>query len=80
LWADSTRLWASAGQRSLESGRILLVGHDASGCQTLKNLVLPGIQHFTILSDVLATPADVGTNFFLESSSVGKPIALEEVR
>lgn len=35
-------LWASAGQRSLESARILLVGHDAVGCQALKNLVLPG--------------------------------------
>lgn len=86
------RLWASAGQRSLESARILLVGHDATGCQTLKNLVLPGgegggcylltagIQHFTILSDATTTPADVGTNFFLEPSSVGKPIAQEEVR
>ncbi|KAL7419270.1 hypothetical protein Q5752_006107 [Cryptotrichosporon argae] len=73
------RLWASAGQRSLESARILLVGHDASGCQTLKNLILPGIAHFAILSDTSTTMADVGSNFFLHPSSVGKPIAAEEV-
>ncbi len=35
-------LWASAGQRSLEQARVLLVGCDATGCQALKNLVLPG--------------------------------------
>ncbi|RSH77611.1 uncharacterized protein EHS24_003171 [Apiotrichum porosum] len=74
------RLWASTGQRSLESARILLIGDDASGCQTLKNLVLPGIQHFSILSDRNTTPTDVATNFFLEASSVSKSIALEEVR
>ncbi|KAL1413018.1 hypothetical protein Q8F55_000767 [Vanrija albida] len=74
------RLWASAGQRSLESARILLIGHDATGCQSLKNLVLPGIQHFTILSDAITAPADVASNFFLEPSSIGKPIAEEEVR
>lgn len=37
------RLWASAGQRSLENARVLLVGADAVGCQALKNLVLPGM-------------------------------------
>ncbi|BEJ17648.1 hypothetical protein CspHIS471_0610490 [Cutaneotrichosporon sp. HIS471] len=74
------RLWASAGQRSLESARILLVGHDAVGCQAIKNLVLPGIQHFTILSDATTAAADVASNFFLEPASIGHPIAKEEVR
>ncbi|BEI88551.1 uncharacterized protein CcaverHIS019_0112690 [Cutaneotrichosporon cavernicola] len=74
------RLWASAGQRSLESARILLVGHDAVGCQAIKNLVLPGIQHFTILSDATTAATDVASNFFLEPTSIGHPIAKEEVR
>jgi molybdopterin/thiamine biosynthesis adenylyltransferase len=38
----TNKLWASAGQRSLETARILLIGSDATGCQALKNLVLPG--------------------------------------
>ncbi|WVF70271.1 hypothetical protein IAT40_005060 [Kwoniella sp. CBS 6097] len=74
------RLWASAGQRSLESARVLLVGCDATGCQALKNLVLPGISHFTILSPNFTTPQDVATNFFLHPDSVGQPIADQSVR
>ncbi|WVR06064.1 hypothetical protein IAU60_003092 [Kwoniella sp. DSM 27419] len=74
------RLWASAGQRSLESARVLLVGADATGCQALKNLVLPGISHFTILSPKLTTPRDVATNFFLHPNSIGQAIAPETVR
>ncbi|WRT64346.1 uncharacterized protein IL334_001278 [Kwoniella shivajii] len=74
------RLWASAGQRSLESARVLLVGSDATGCQALKNLVLPGISQFTILSPNLTTSQDVATNFFLHPDSVGFPIAEESVK
>ncbi|WVQ61992.1 uncharacterized protein L199_000125 [Kwoniella botswanensis] len=74
------RLWASAGQRSLESARVLLVGCDATGCQALKNLVLPGISHFTILSPDLTTSQDVATNFFLHPDSVGSPIAEQSVK
>nr|XP_019015140.1 amyloid beta protein binding protein 1 [Kwoniella pini CBS 10737]OCF53921.1 amyloid beta protein binding protein 1 [Kwoniella pini CBS 10737] len=74
------RLWASAGQRSLESARVLLVGCDATGCQALKNLVLPGISHFTILSPNLTTSQDVATNFFLHPDSVGLPIAEQSVK
>ena len=69
------RLWASAGQKSLESARVLLVGSDAVGTQTLKNLVLPGISHFTVLSPQLTTTSDVATNFFLHPSSIGTSAA-----
>ncbi|WWC86452.1 uncharacterized protein L201_001329 [Kwoniella dendrophila CBS 6074] len=74
------RLWASAGQRSLESARVLLVGCDATGCQALKSLVLPGISQFTILSPDLTTSQDVATNFFLHPDSVGSPIAEQSVK
>ncbi|EIW72572.1 hypothetical protein TREMEDRAFT_58742 [Tremella mesenterica DSM 1558] len=74
------RLWASSGQKSLEQARILLVGCDAAGCQALKNLVLPGISHFTILSSNVTTSQDVATNFFLHPTSIGRPIAFEAVR
>ncbi|KAK8866119.1 hypothetical protein IAR55_001270 [Kwoniella newhampshirensis] len=74
------RLWASAGQRSLEQARVLLIGCDATGCQALKNLVLPGISHFTILSPQLTSAQDVATNFFLHPDSVGSSIAKESVK
>ena len=36
------RLWGANGQNLLESSHIALVGSTATGCEVLKNLVLPG--------------------------------------
>ncbi|KAE8258452.1 hypothetical protein A4X13_0g1688 [Tilletia indica] len=66
------RLWASSGQRSLESASILLLGGTALGAHILKNLVLPGIGRFTILDANLVTPEDLASNFFLEPDVLGK--------
>ena len=57
------RLWASSGQRSLEQARILLIGCDATGSQSLKNLVLPGM--------TLALPGNTLGSLSLNSSNVG---------
>lgn len=47
----------------------------------MKNLVLPGIGHFTILDPHKVTPEDAGNNFFLEGpDSIGKYRAEEAVR
>lgn len=47
----------------------------------MKNLVLPGVGHFTILDNTKVTPEDAGNNFFLEGQdSVGKWRAEEAVR
>lgn len=47
----------------------------------MKNLVLPGIGHFTILDPTIVTPEDAGNNFFLEGfDSIGKSRADETVR
>ncbi|KAH8681610.1 ThiF family protein [Xylariales sp. PMI_506] len=68
------RLWAASGQAALESAHILLVnsGAGTAGIETLKNLVLPGIGRFTIVDSSLVTEADLGVNFFLDESTVGK--------
>ncbi|KAI0682387.1 hypothetical protein BC835DRAFT_1424486 [Cytidiella melzeri] len=74
------RLWAASGQAALESARILLTSASATSTSILKNLVLPGIGHFTILDPTTTSPADAGNNFFLNGhDSVGKPRALEAV-
>lgn len=53
----------------------------ATSTSILKNLVLPGIGHFTILDQASVTPRDAGNNFFLEGmESVGKNRAEEAVR
>lgn len=75
------RLWAASGQNALESSRILVISASATSTSILKNLVLPGIGHFTILDPGLATFEDVGNNFFLEGlDSLNKPRAEEAVR
>lgn len=69
------RLWGADGQRALMSTHILLINASATGAETLKNLVLPGVQHFTILDAHRVTQADVTNNFFVSSACLGQPRA-----
>jgi amyloid beta precursor protein binding protein 1 len=68
------RLWAASGQAALEDAHLLLVnsGPGVIGVEALKNLVLPGIGHFTILDNAVVTEEDLGVNFFLEEESLGQ--------
>ncbi|KAL7933570.1 hypothetical protein V8C35DRAFT_322490 [Trichoderma chlorosporum] len=68
------RLWAASGQAALESANLLLINSGAGtvGVETLKNLVLPGIGKFTIADDAVVQDVDLGVNFFLDESSLGK--------
>ncbi|KAJ4474098.1 hypothetical protein C8J55DRAFT_518919 [Lentinula edodes] len=75
------RLWAASGQAALESARILVIPATATATSILKNLVLPGLGHFTVMDDKAATGADAGNNFFLDGSkSIGKSRAEEAVK
>jgi amyloid beta precursor protein binding protein 1 len=65
----------------LESARVLVIGASATTTSILKNLVLPGIGHITLLDHVSVSPADAGNNFFFEgSTSIGRNRAEEAVR
>ncbi|KAL7951127.1 hypothetical protein V8C42DRAFT_308585 [Trichoderma barbatum] len=68
------RLWAASGQAALESANLLLInsGPGTAGIETLKNLVLPGIGKFTIADDAVVQDVDLGVNFFLDESCLGK--------
>ncbi|PIL27214.1 hypothetical protein GSI_10358 [Ganoderma sinense ZZ0214-1] len=73
-------IWAASGQAALEACRILVVSSSATSTSILKNLVLPGIGHFSILDSAITSPADAGNNFFLNATySLGKPRAQEAV-
>ena len=69
------RLWGDHGQKSLENGRVCLIGADALGTEILKSLVLPGLGSFTIIDDKFVTHADCGSNFFVHSSMIDQPRA-----
>ncbi|OBZ77300.1 NEDD8-activating enzyme E1 regulatory subunit [Grifola frondosa] len=74
------RLWAASGQAALESSRVLVLSASATSTSILKNLVLPGIGHFTLVDSTLVSPADAGNNFFLNGrDSIGKSRAQEAV-
>eukprot|EP00934_Nitzschia_sp_Nitz4_P007493 Nitzschia sp. Nitz4//scaffold59_size112058//92722//95440//NITZ4_004125-RA/size112058-snap-gene-0.53-mRNA-1//1//CDS//3329555171//7483//frame0 len=69
------RLWGAQGQRALGETHVFLIGASAAGTETLKNLVLPGIGSFSVMDDAITTKQDASSNFFLPSSTVGKPRA-----
>ncbi|OZJ06235.1 hypothetical protein BZG36_00820 [Bifiguratus adelaidae] len=69
------RLWAANGQAALEQAKVCLVNGTATGTETLKNLILPGIGSFTVLDDQTVTEADLGNNFFFDTESLGTPRA-----
>ena len=45
------RIWGTHGQSQLEQAKICLLNASATGSEALKNLVLGGIQGFTIVDD-----------------------------
>ncbi|MCL4127251.1 UNVERIFIED_CONTAM: hypothetical protein GTU68_032108, partial [Idotea baltica] len=65
------RLWGDHGQSALEGCHICLINASATGTETLKSLVLPGIGAITIIDDAKVTPQDLGNNFFVDHGSIG---------
>lgn len=69
------RIWGADGQKLLNEARILCLGISPAGTETLKNLVLPGIGHITIVSDKKVSERDLSNNFFVREEAVGSSIA-----
>uniref|UniRef100_A0A6P7FQU9 NEDD8-activating enzyme E1 regulatory subunit n=1 Tax=Diabrotica virgifera virgifera TaxID=50390 RepID=A0A6P7FQU9_DIAVI len=65
------RLWGDHGQKLLEHSKVCLINATALGTEILKSLILPGIGSFTIVDGEKVTEEDIGSNFFLESDSIG---------
>ncbi|EFA84738.1 amyloid beta precursor protein-binding protein 1 [Heterostelium album PN500] len=71
------RLWGEEGQARLEKSHICLINGTATGTETLKNLVLPGIGGFTVVDGNKVSASDLGNNFFLDKSCLGLSRALK---
>jgi len=65
------RLWGEHGQHAMEECSICLINGSATGTETLKNLVLPGIGSFTVVDGAEVTERDLGNNFFLDEACIG---------
>lgn len=66
------RIWGEHGQAALEHASVCLINASATGTETLKNLVLPGIGSFTIIDGENVTETDYTNNFFLSSANPDK--------
>ncbi|KAI8432209.1 hypothetical protein MSG28_004661 [Choristoneura fumiferana] len=74
------RLWGDHGQIALEKGHICLINATALGTEILKSIVLPGVGAITIVDDCTVSEEDIGSNFFLETSSKGLNRGSETLR
>ena len=54
------RLWGANGQKIVSNSSILVLGASPAASETLKNLILPGIKHFTIVDEGKVTERDLG--------------------
>ncbi|KAL9543592.1 hypothetical protein MBANPS3_008045 [Mucor bainieri] len=66
------RLWATTGQEALEQANICLIHANSTGCEIIKNLVLPGVGNVTIVDGDKASKDDIRSNFFLDPESIGE--------
>jgi len=66
------RIWGHHGQAALEDARVCLLHCSATGSEALKNVVLGGINSFVIVDDYIIEEEDLGNNFMVTSTSIGK--------
>ncbi|THG18499.1 hypothetical protein TEA_029838 [Camellia sinensis var. sinensis] len=66
------RIWGEQGQAALEKASICLLNCGPTGSETLKNLVLGGIGSITVIDGSKVEVGDLGNNFMVDESSVGK--------
>lgn len=52
---------------------MIVLGTSSAVSETLKNLVLPGVGHFTIVDEVCVTNSDFGHEFFVTREDIGRP-------
>ncbi|CAD8178954.1 unnamed protein product [Paramecium octaurelia] len=66
------RIWGPHGQTKLQNARVLLLGCDPVGVETLKNLVLPGVGYVVIVDTKVVTEKDIENNFFIPHDTIGQ--------
>ncbi|KAL3700349.1 hypothetical protein R1sor_018371 [Riccia sorocarpa] len=66
------RIWGEQGQAALEEANVCVLNAGPTGSETLKNLVLGGLGSFTLVDGSSVQASDLGNNFLIEWSSLGK--------
>ncbi|KAK4526810.1 hypothetical protein GAYE_SCF28MG4727 [Galdieria yellowstonensis] len=63
------RFWGEHGQSALKNCSVYLLEASATGTETLKNLILPGVGSFTVIDDKETKWRDLGRNFFVDQDA-----------
>ncbi|GAB2274896.1 NEDD8-activating enzyme E1 regulatory subunit axr1 [Dionaea muscipula] len=66
------RIWGEQGQTALEKASVCLLNCGPTGAETMKNLVLGGIGSITVVDGSKVEVGDLGNNFMVDESSIGK--------
>lgn len=72
------RLWGADGQAALGNTCVILVNASAVGTETLKNLVLPGVGAFQVVSEGVTSAQHTNSNFFI-THDPNSPSTMAEV-
>lgn len=64
------RLWNETGQRKLSWSKVCLINANTLGCETLQNLVLPGVGKVVIVDgQTKVSDSDLASNFFIHEDA-----------
>ena len=69
------RLWGAEAQEKIGKSKVFFWGLNGVNVEACKNLILAGIS-VTVFDDRIVTKRQLGTNFFLRESDVGKKTAM----
>lgn len=75
LYDRQLRLWGVEAQQRLRKANVLLFGFTGVQAEICKNIALSGVSSITINDTEACTYKDLGANFFLEETDIGKNVS-----
>lgn len=72
LYDRQIRLWGVQAQENIRKAKILLISAKALANEIAKNLVLAGIGSLTVIDPELVAEQDLGAQFLVDESDIGK--------
>ncbi|KFX88859.1 hypothetical protein O988_08867 [Pseudogymnoascus sp. VKM F-3808] len=72
LYDRQIRLWGVKAQEKIRNANVLLINIRALSNEIAKNLVLAGINSLTIIDHAIVTERDLGAQFFISETDIGK--------
>ncbi|RKF56158.1 DNA damage tolerance protein RHC31 [Erysiphe neolycopersici] len=72
LYDRQIRLWGVQAQEKIRKAKVLLIRMKALANEIAKNLVLAGIHSLTIVDHETVSESDLGAQFFISESDIGK--------